>query len=763
MPLQTDIITNNPLMAQELSSMSINDIRNRAFEKNKIPPKLSKFIEIDNVADELDEKSLNEIALILREGFEIDKSSRNEWVTQMENAYELLSYESETKSYPWEKASNIKYPLLLNACMQFNARINPEIIKGDKVVKSKSFIPDTPDNAVSNREERISAHMSYQLLCDESSWQQDTDKLMMVLSLVGTVYRKSYFNNITGRPETEICLPESIVINNNIRCLESAQRITHIIYLTSNELIENMRRGLYKEYSLSDLTDSDVQHSLDLSNENYNEQVRSFSTNKNEKDNVYDKLHTIYEQHRYLDLDGDGYQEPYIVTLHEASGKILRIVARYDESSFEYEENGKFIKINPINYFTDYHFIPNPNGSFHSLGYGYLLYVLNHSINTLTNQLIDAGTLSNRQAGFIGSGLRLPKGDLDFRPGEWKQVDNTMGGNISQNIVPLPIKEPSQTLFALLNFLIEASRNITSISDVMGGSLPPANTPAATVMALVEQGQQVYSSILLRIYSSLKKEFGKLYNINKKYLADEEYFPLASGMGMIRREDYMMPNYGIYPVADPKLSSSMERMMQGQELMQLLQHPEINKRRVLQNYLELLKVKDIESYMPSPDPNPPPTPEEELAHAQMRNLNMDTACKLAEKELKAIELGIKEIENRSKSAYYGGQLAGDKIDSITKLAELEQVITPEEIAKATQEEEALTQVTQMQGVPSPFYERIERLENMLEQMLGTIQQQQAPTPQGMPTEEGTRASKLSELGAPGELGAEMEGMPEEAE
>lgn len=757
MPQQTDIFTNSPLMAQELSSMSINDIQNEAFEKNRIPPKLLKFIEMDNIAETLADEALEEIALILKEGFEIDRNSRNEWVIQMENAFQLLSYESETKSYPWDKASNIKYPMLLNACMQFNARINPEIIKNDKVVKSKSFIPDTPNHDVSNREERISSHMSYQLLCDESSWQQDTDKLMMILSLVGTVYRKSYFNNITGKPQTEICLPESIVINNNIRCLEGSQRITHVLYLTSNELIENMRRELYKEYILSDLTDSEMQSSLDLSNENYTEQVRSFSTNRKEKENVYDKLHTIYEQHRFLDLDGDGYQEPYIVTLHEASGKILRIVARYDESSFEYNKQGKFIKINPIHYFTDYHFIPNPNGSFHSLGYGYLLYVLNHSVNTITNQLIDAGTLSNRQSGFIGSGLRLPKGNLDFRPGEWKQVDNTMGTSISQSIVPLPIKEPSQTLYQLLNFLIESSHAITSISEVMSGSLPPANTPAATVMALVEQGQQVYSSILLRIYTSLKKEFGKLYDINKKYLADEEYFPLASGLGMIRREDYMMPNYGIYPVADPKLSSSMERMMQGQELIQLMQYPEIDRRQVLRNYLEILKIKDIDAYMPPPNPNPPPTPEEEMRMAQMRNLDMDTACKLADKELKAIELGIQEIENRSKAAYYGGQLAGDKIDSIAKLAELEMAVPEQEIAKATQEEEALTEATQAQNVPTPFYERIENLENMLEQMLRGIQQQQT-SPQGASEEANQMGA--SEMTAPEEM--LQEGMPEEA-
>jgi len=754
---QIDNSTNNQMMAQEVGRMSMNDIKNQVFNKNRIPPHLAKFIDMDNIAENLKDEYLKEIANVLNDGFEIDKNSRNEWIVQMENAFELLSYESESKSYPWDKASNIKHPMLLSACMQFNARITPEIIKGDKVVKSKSFIPDTANHDVSNREDRISSHMSYQLLCDESNWQQDTDKLMMILPLVGTVYRKSYFNNINGRPETEICLPESIIINNNIKCLESAQRITHVIYLTSNELIENMRRGLYKEYSLSELTDSTSQLSLDFSNENSNEQVRSFSTNEDEKENVYDKLHTIYEQHRYLDLDGDGYQEPYIVTLHEASGKVLRIVARYDESSFEYNEHGKFIKINPIHYFTDYHFVPNPNGSFHSLGYGYLLFVLNHSANTITNQLIDAGTLSNRQSGFIGSGLRLPKGDLNFRPGEWKQVDNTMGANISQSIVPLPIKEPSQTLFQLLNFLIDSSKAITSIADVMAGSLPPANTPAATVMALVEQGQQVYSSILLRVYSSLKKEFGKLYNINRKYLADEECFPLASGLGMIRQEDYMAPNYGIYPVADPKLSSSMERMMQGQELLQLMQYPEIDKRRVLANYLEILKVKDIESYMPPPDPNPPPTPAEELAHAQMRNINMDTACKLAEKELKAIELGIKELENRSKAAYYGGQLAGDKIDSIAKLAELEQIVPEQQIAKATQEEEALTEATQAQNVPGPFYERIENLENMLNQMLGTIQQQQ--TPGGAPEGEVGQQMEAPQMSAPQEM--LQEGMPEE--
>lgn len=704
--------TSDPEHAQELSSMSMDDISNQAFIRNSIPSKLQKFIEMVNVAESLKKEELDEISNIVTESFTIDKESRHKWEEETKKAFDIIANDFATKNTPWEGAANIKHPMTIGSCIQFNARINPEIVKNDNVVEVRNMLPDDENNTHGKRAERLSQHMSYQLVGESTNWLRDTDKLMMMLPLMGVMYRKSYFNNITGKPETELCLPTDIVVNDKIKSLECAQRVTHLLYMTSNELIENMRANVFLEYSLDELT----------SVEEENLTVQSFSTKDKQEDKIYDAIHIIYEQHRYLDLDGDGYQEPYIVTIHKDSNKVLRIVARYDESSFEYNEKGKFTKINPTHYFTDYHFIPNPTGSFYSIGYSSLLIALNETTNSILNQLIDAGTLANRQSGFIGSGLRIQKGDLNFRPGEWKQLNNVVGTEISQNIVPLPIKEPSSTLFQLLGFLVDTSKNITAISSIMQGELPPPNTPAATVMALVEQGQQVYSSVLYRIYDSLKKEFNKLYNINKKYLKEEEYFPLAAGLGMISIEDYLQPNYAIFPIADPKLSSTMQRVAQAQSLLQIMDRPEIDNKKVLTTYLETLKIKEPEAYMVQEDPNAPPPPEVQLADAQKRNIEMDTACKLLDRELKALQLQIDETKMKSQSAYYGGQLAGDKVDSIIKLTELEREASQAEIEKAAQEEEVLTKGTQMQAVPPELHGRLDRLEGMISQMIGHVQQ-----------------------------------------
>lgn len=736
---RTVLATDDQEEAQELYNMSINDISEKSFTKNKIPKKLRKFIDMANIADSLSDRELENISLVVMQSFTSDKESITEWETVLKKSYDIISvdllnnsgnYGATTtgKNIPWENAANVKYPLITSACVQFNAKTNPEIIKNDKVVAVRNMLPDDNNHSISNRAERLSSHMSYQLLSQSDHWVSDTDRLLMTLSLAGTVFRKSFFNVITGMPDTQFCPPDTIVVNNKIKSLTSAQRITHILYMTTNELIENMKMGLFLEYPIDDLLGS-------YEEETKPEVTQSFSTDDNENRTMTDIIHAVYEQHRYLDLDGDGYQEPYIVTVHEKSGKLLRIVARYDESSFEYNKKGDFVRINPIHYFTDYHFIPNPNGSFYSLGYGVLLLSSNETINTLINQLIDAGTLANNPCGIIGSGLRLPKGDLEFKPGEFKQSATASGSSIAENVYLFPFREPSSTLFTLLTFLIDSSKGITSILNVLTGENIPPNMPATTVMAMVEQGQQVYSSILYRIYDSLKREFEKLYKINSKYLENEEQFPMAQGMGMVTIQDYKMPNYGIYPVADPKLSSSMQRIFQAQALMQLLNTPQINNYEILKNYLETLKIQQPEQYLIKPNPNAPPPPEVQAIDAQIRNIQMDTACKLLDRELEAWKTGVDEMKVKSQSAYWAGRLTRDKVDSMVELTELEAKVPPAQIERAAIEEEALARETRFQDVPPDVHERLQSLENLVAQTMTGIKQEQQPQPQPQPQEQ----------------------------
>ena len=712
----------SPEMAVGFEDMSINDLRNKVYENNKIPTKLKHFMNSENIAEEIDEQERTKIVDICLKAVDIDEQSRQEWKKTMDEAFELIDPYFETKNYPWEGAANIKFPMIISSCMQFNARTNPEIIKHDKAVVVRLMRNDDPQHQLSERAARLSAHMSYQLLGQSTHWVRDTDKLLMMLPLLGVVFRKSFFNTVTGQPDTALCLPYDVIINDKVQSLENAQRITHVLYMSSNEILEGMRAGIFIDYPITELSET-------IDPEKKEQELESYSTDDSEYQRLMDVQHEVHEQHRWLDLDGDGYQEPYIVTYHKDSNKLLRIVARYDENSFEFNKKGEFTKINAKQYFTDYHLIPNPTGSYYSLGFGSLLLALNATVNTSLNQLIDAGTLSNNGGGFIGSDLRMPKGDYRFKPGEWKTLPSAPGSVISQSIVPMPVKEPSQVLFSLMQFLIESSRAITAVSDVMAGEQPPANQPATTTMAILEQGQQIYSSILYRVYDSLKKEFQKLYELNRCYLNDEESFPMAEGAGMVTIQDYAKPEFGIFPVADPKVSSQMERILQANALMQLLAYPEVNRRAILANFIQTLKIQDPNQYMnPAPDPNAPPPLDVQYKMAQLKNLNMQTAEILMDQENKAIANNIKEQEQMTEAAYYGGDLAAKKIDSIVKLTELEQIATPQQIGIATKEEEALTAGTQMQGEPVQALQRLDALEQAEGQMLGHMQQSILPPP-----------------------------------
>lgn len=730
---QTVIATDDPEIAEEMYDMSIDDMRGQVFTKNKIPKRLKKFIDTPNIAEDLSDSDLLKIAHVVIEGAKIDEDSALKWNNMRKEIYRLVGFEGAAKSIPWEGATNVNLPLIHAAAIQFNADVMPNIIRDDKVVKGASFVKDNNQHVIDDRIERISAHMSWQNIVQSNHWVKDTDKGLFILYFIGLLFRKNFFNSIDGKYDTELCLPEDILINSNAQSVESASRITHIQNMSTNELIENMRMGLFIEYPIKDLSYNTTVESDSIRSFGDTRIAKSFSIDDKKDEYLYDYVHEIYEQHRYLDLDGDGYQEPYIVTVHKDSEKVLRIVARYDESKFEYNDSGDFVKINPIHYFTDYHLIPNPDGSFHSIGMGMLIWHTNAAANKIVNELIDAATLANRPSGFLGRDLRLPKGDLFFKPAEWKQVSTVTGSTIAQNVFPLPIKEPSQTLFALFGYLVDFTRSFTNISGMRAEEIPAPNMPATNMIALVEQGQKVYNSILYRIYDSLKREFEKQYEINKKYLDKQEQFPMAQSMGVVYVQDYLLPNYGIYPVADVKVSTSMQRMAQGQALLQLINMPQVNSIEIIKNYLEIIKVQNPEQYIITPDPNAPPSPEVLSLEADIRNKNVDTQAKIVEKELDAWRVGIEEMKVKSQSAFYGLQGATDKVDAALKIAKFEQEIPPEEVKRAFVEEEALTRETQLQDVAPELHERLSTLENIVSQSLASLQSQIQPQPQmGMP-------------------------------
>jgi chaperonin GroES len=550
---------------------------------------LRALLEGTNIAEKLKEDELHSIGAQAFEGFELDRQSREHWEKQAEEWTKLATQVRENKSYPWSNASNVKYPLLTTASMQFAARAYPSLVPSDgKVVKSKVIGKD-PTGQKFELADRVSTYMSYQLMHELENWEEDMDKLLIMLPVVGTVFKKTYWDSIKKVPASDIVLPKNLVVNYWARSIKDAERVSQIIEMSPRLLKERQRGGVFLDIDLGTAP----------------------TPQGKEGSPAYDETtpYTLIEQHTYLDLDDDGYPEPYIVTFHLETAKVLRIAARFDEDKIV-EENDTIIKIEPIQYFTKFGFIPNPDGSFYDLGFGVLLGPINESVNTLINQLIDAGTLNNLQSGFLGKGLKVRMGETKFQPGEWKAVNST-GDDLKKQIVPLPSKEPSNVLFQLMGSLITSGKELASVAEIFVGKMPGQNTPATTTMATIEQGMKVFTAVYKRIYRSLEEEFIKLFDINSTYLNPNTYQEVL-GVS-IGPDDFSQEQYKICPGADPTAVSQTEKLLKAQGLMELLNlgilDPVKVGLRVLEaqeqpNYQELLNPQVAQTGQIPQQPNP---------------------------------------------------------------------------------------------------------------------------------------------------------------
>jgi len=350
--------------------------------------------------------------------------------------------------------------------------------------------------------------------------------------------------------------PLDLVINQKAKSMKTARRLSERIMLYRNDVVERENSGIFVKDAVSCMETADDE----------------------------DKAELFIEQHGWIDLDKDGYQEPYIITLHERSQRVVRIVARYDADGIKINSKGDIVRIEPVHYFTDYAFLPDPAGNFYKLGFAHLLGPINESISTCINQLLDAGHLANVQGGFLGNGVRLQSGALRIKPGEFLPVDVT-GGTLKENIFPYPFKEPSSVLFSLLGLLTDAGMKLAAVSETMTGEMPGQNTPATTVLAMIEQGLKVFTAIYKRVFHSLKQEYKKLYRLNRLYLDEREYVNILDDQRAVYQKDYDTNDLDIVPVADPTVSSEAQRLARAQALMSTLgQNPTMGGKLAILTY-----------------------------------------------------------------------------------------------------------------------------------------------------------------------------------
>lgn len=591
--------------------------------------KLQGFAESDNIANELSDSKLRKISEDVLRGLQVDEESVRDWMKDAERALELTQLTREPKHTPMRNASNIKYPLITTAMMQFTARTLPELIKSGDVAKYHVVGRDL-DGRKRRLGERLKAHLNYQILEVMPNWLDERDKLLSHLCIVGTAYTKTWFDPIIGVPKSELVPYDEIVVNDGIKSIEEAERISHILAYSMNEIVEHQRFGLFREIS-------------------------SESFYKSEDDTI--NVQELVEQHCFLDLDDDGYKEPYIVTVHRESGEVLRIVARYTLDSIVAKADGEVLKIFGQNFFNDYHFIPNPNGRFHSIGFGTLLLDMNESVNTILNQLVDAGKLANIQGGFIGAGLRGRARDINIEPGEWLVMDSVSGDGIKNNIVPLAYKEPSSVLFQLLGVIIQSATNLTSTTEALTGTAEAQNTSPTTMLALIQQGLKVYTSIQRRVFRGFKKELSKLVDLNRLYLNPQEYIRIVDPSPQEIAEildpqsgqilDYINSGVDVVPVADINTSTEAENLVKANALLQagvqLAPSGAINMREIALEHFIALEVRDAEKLVnPPPDPN---TPNPALIKLQSE---LDMNAKDLELRERELDLKEKELEYKVK-------------------------------------------------------------------------------------------------------------------
>lgn len=611
-------------------------VEDEVAQTSKAQKQLKAYIASKNIAEDLEDNDpdvLVKMGNSVIEWFDEDEGVRKEWLDKTDEWIKLATQVVERKTYPWPNAANVKYPLLTIAAMQFAARAYPALVPGPKLISGLVLGKDE-DGKKSLSAERVGTHMSYQVMFEMEDWEEEMDKLCFILPLVGCVFKKTYYDALKEINCSELILPQDLVIDYYAKSVETASRKSHILYKTQNQIEERIRNNTWLDIEFGQpQTDTSSKQAFNEINLVKEPKVTSATP------------HKFIECHTTWDLDEDGYEEPYIITVHYATKKVVRIVARFSEESIktEKDEKGKDVicKIIPDEYFTKFSFLPNPSGAIYDLGFGLLLGGINEAINTLANQLIDSGTLNNLAAGFLGRGIRMRAGQSRFQPGEWKPVDFT-GDDIKKHIFPLPTKEPSEVLFKLLELLDANGNKVASVAEIFVGKMPGQNTPATTTMASIDQALKVFTAIHKRIYRALAKEYYKLYKLNAIYVDQTVFFTLNSPQGNLPKEvypqDYDMKNISVKPNADPNMVSSSQKMMKMQQMEPLLKLGTIQPLEFTKRYLEAMEEENIPQLL---NTKSQPSPEQQKIQSEIQQSQQEFQ---QDSQMKKLEMQIEQMK-----------------------------------------------------------------------------------------------------------------------
>jgi chaperonin GroES len=600
------------------------------------------ILETDNIAEILSEEMRSSIASKIDTRYKIDLQSRTEKQKQLQDIIRFTLSQSEKRSFPFEGSSNVIFPLISTACVEFAAKCYPEIFKDGNIVKAKvignddgEVMKDLEGNEMRNedgsvatldetglpaiqnvgaklkRGQRVATVMNYQLNEEIEGFEQDMDALFNALSSLGTMFKKNYYDSNENKICSSLIYPDKLIINDFAPSFEAP--VTQIIEKYPQDVVSSIRSGDYIDFDFDpDAVDSATDtNGLDKNNE------------KRTSDESQAGLILFLEQHTRIDLDNDGYAEPYIAVIHKATNKLVKLIKRFHEKDVKKNKKGEIESIKAINFFVRYIFIPSPDGSFYGIGLGHLLFNINSAINSSINQLTDAGTLQNTGGGFISKSLNITGGMKSFRPAEWKMVDS-FGSNIRDAIVSLPVPEPSQTLFVLMQFLVNAGKELGSLRDVLTGE-NAGNIAATTYMGMAEQGQKQFKSVFMRIYNSLRQEIRIFYELNSEYLSQKKYSEILD-IKLFEspsvKEDFSLKGYDIVPVANPENVISMQKFAKAQFLMGFIGSPMVDQFLLHKTVFETAGIENFDKFIIQPQPQPDPVMEVAMAQEETKRLKI---------------------------------------------------------------------------------------------------------------------------------------------
>jgi hypothetical protein len=554
-----------------------------------------------NLAEYIEENELSRFSSDLLAEFESDRDSRKDWEDTYVKGLDMLGFKYEDRTRPFEGASGVVHPLLAESVTQFQAQAYKELLPPSGPVRCQVIGLSTPE--IEDQAKRVKDFMNYQITDVMSEYDPDMDQLLFYLPLAGSAFKKVYYDGLLKRAIAKFVAGEDLVINYMATDLSSADRVTHIIKCSGNDVRKQQLSKFYRDIELptGSVETNDVVDKVD--------EMQGLEKNYASGDDE----HTILEMHVNADVPGfedtSGVKLPYVVSIDQYSREILSIRRNWKQGDPNFKKN---------DYFVHYKFLPGLG--FYGFGLIHMLGGLSRTATSVLRQLIDAGTLANLPAGFKARGMRIRDHDDPLQPGEFRDVDVT-GQSIKESLLPLPYKEPSQVLFALLGFAVDAGKSFAAIADMKMGEGNEQN-PVGTTLALIERGTKVMSAIHKRLHFAQKIEFKLLAKVFSIYLPPQYPYMVVGGNQMVKQTDFD-DRVDILPVSDPNIFSMAQRVTLAQQQLQLATAaPQLhNLREAYRRMYDAMGVDNVDSILkPDPDMPEPISPAMENSGA-MRGTN----------------------------------------------------------------------------------------------------------------------------------------------